>query len=48
MLVIARAGGLGEEYLVVVPAGIGKEDLQQIVEDEMQIRNGTTSNRLSW
>ena len=39
MLVTARAGGLGEEYSVAVPVGIGKEDLQQIVKDEMQIRN---------
>ena len=27
MLVTTRAGGLGEEYSVVVPAGIGKKDL---------------------
>ena len=39
MPVTARAGGLGEEYSVVVLAGTGKEDLQQIVEDGMQIRN---------
>ena len=39
MPVTAWAGGLGEEYPVVVPAGTGKEDLQQIVEDGMQIHN---------
>ena len=39
MLVVARAGGLGEENSVVVPIGIIKEDLQQIIEDGMQVRN---------
>ena len=39
MPVTSLAGGLGEEYSVAVPAGTGKEDLQQIVEDGMQIRN---------
>ena len=29
----------GEEYSVVVPVDIAKEDIYQIVEDEMQIRN---------
>ena len=48
MPVTTRAGGLGEEYSVVVPVGTGKEDLQQIVEDGMQFTIGTTSNRLSW
>ena len=28
MPVTTRAGGLGEEYSIVVPAGTGKEDLQ--------------------
>ena len=31
--VTARASGLGEEYLVAVPVGVIKEDLQQIIED---------------
>ena len=31
--------GLGEEYSVVVPTSIIKEDLQQIIEDGMQVRN---------
>ena len=39
MPVTTRAGGLGEEYSVSVPSCIGKEDLQQIVEDGMQIYN---------
>ena len=39
MLVAARAGGLGEEYSVAVPASIIKEDLQQIIEDGMQVCN---------
>ena len=39
MPVVARADGLGEEYSVTVPAGIIKEDLQQIIEDGMQVRN---------
>ena len=39
MPVAARAGGLGEEYSVVVPACIIKEDLQQIIEDGMQVYN---------
>ena len=39
MPVAARAGGLGEEYSVVVPVGIIKEDLHQIIEDGMQVRN---------
>ena len=39
MPIAARAGGLGEEYSFVVPIGIIKEDLQQIIEDEMQVRN---------
>ena len=39
MPIVARAGGLGEEYSVAVPTGVMKEDLQQIIEDEMQVRN---------
>ena len=39
MPVTAREAGLGEEYSVVVPVGTIKEDIQQIVEDGMQIRN---------
>ena len=39
MPVVSRVGGLGKEYYVVVPAGIIKEDLQQICEDGMQVRN---------
>ena len=39
MHVAALAGGLGEEYSITVPVGIIKEDLQQIIEDGMQVRN---------
>ena len=39
MPVAAWAGGLGEEYSVTIPIGIIKEDLQQIIEDWMQVRN---------
>ena len=39
MLVAAWAGGLGKEYSVAIPVGIIKEDLQQIIEDGMQVRN---------
>ena len=37
--ITAREAGLGEEYFVVVPVGTIKEDIQQIVEEGMQIRN---------
>ena len=39
MPVIAWEAGLGEEFSMVVPVGTIKEDIQQIVEDGMQIRN---------
>ena len=39
MPVTVRAEGRGEEYVVLVPASTGKEDLLQIVEDEMLVRN---------
>ena len=39
MSVAAWASGLGEEYFVVVLAGIIKEDLQRIIENGMQVRN---------
>ena len=35
----AREAGQGEEYSIVVPVGTIKEDICQIVEDGMQIRN---------
>ena len=35
----AREAGQGEEYSVAVPVGTVKEDIYQIVGDEMQIRN---------
>ena len=35
----AREAGQGEEYSVVVPVGTAKEDIYQIIEDGMQIRN---------
>ena len=39
MPVTTQAVGLGEEYSVVVPLSTVKEDIQQIVEDGMHIRN---------
>ena len=33
------AGGQGEEYTISVHAGTIKEDLQQMIEDGMQVRN---------
>ena len=39
MLVTVRAKGRGEEYAISAPASIGKEDLLQMVEDEMLVRN---------
>ena len=39
MPVTAREVGLGEEYSVAILVGSIKEDIQQIVEDGMQIRN---------
>ena len=34
-----RAGGQGEEYNILVPAGTIKEDLQQMINNGMQVRN---------
>ena len=39
MPVPARAYGMGEDYSVTVPASTNKEDLQQIIDDKIQIRN---------
>ena len=39
MPVTVWAGGQGEEYTIPVPAGTIKEDLQQMIEDGMQVRN---------
>ena len=39
MPVAAWDNGVGEDYSVTVSAGINKEDLQQIIEDGIQIRN---------
>ena len=39
MLVAVRAEGQGEEYSVSVLAGTIKENLQQMIEDGMQVRN---------
>ena len=39
MPVTVREAGLGEEYFMVVPVSTIKEDIQQIVQDGMQIRN---------
>ena len=39
MPIVVRAKGKGEEYVVSVPAYACKEDLKQVVEDGMLIRN---------
>ena len=39
MPVTVRTGGRGEEYKILVPAGTIKEDLKQMIEDGMQVRN---------
>ena len=39
MSVEVRAEGNGEKYVVLIPAYACKEDLKQVVEDDMLIRN---------
>ena len=39
MPVTVRAGGQGEEYNISVPCSNSKEDLQQMIEDGIQVRN---------
>ena len=39
MHVVVRAEGRGEEYAVSVPAYACKDELKQVVEDKMLIRN---------
>ena len=39
MLVAMRAKGKGEEYVVSVPAYACKDELKQVVEDNMLLRN---------
>ena len=39
MPVVARANSVGKDYSVTIPVGTNKEDLQQIIDDEIQIRN---------
>ena len=39
MLVVVRAKGKGEEYVISVPTYASKEDLKQVVEDDMLIHN---------
>ena len=39
MPMASRANCVGEDYFVTVPAGTNKEDLQQIIDDRIQIRN---------
>ena len=36
---VVRAGGIGKEYTVLVPAYICKDDLNQVVEDGVLIHN---------
>ena len=39
MPVVARGMGLIEDYMVSVPAGTRKEDIQRIINDGIQVRN---------
>ena len=39
MPVAARGMGLGEDYSVSVPGGTRKEDIEQIIDDWIQVRN---------
>ena len=39
MLVVVQAKGKGEEYVISVPTYASKEDLKQVVEDDMLIHN---------
>ena len=39
MTVVVQAEGIGEEYAVIVPAYACKDELKQVVEDGMLIRN---------
>ena len=39
MPVATRAGGQSEEYSVTFPVDTIKEDLQQVIEDRMHVRN---------
>ena len=39
MPVAARGMGFGEDYTVSVPTGTRKEDIQQIIDDGIQVRN---------
>ena len=41
MLVTVQAEGRGEEYAISAPTSTGKEDLLQMIEDGMLIRNRT-------
>ena len=39
MPVVARGMGLGKDYMVSVPAGTQKEDIQWTIDDGIQVRN---------
>ena len=39
MPVTVQAGGQGEEYNISIPCNTSKEDLQQMIEDGIQVRN---------
>ena len=39
MPVAARGMGLGEDYSVSIPAWTRKEDIEQIIDDGIQVRN---------
>ena len=48
ILVTIQVGGQGEEYNISVPCCTSKEDLQQMIEDGMQVRNRNLINRWNW
>ena len=39
MTVAARGTGLSDDYLVSVPTGTRKEDIEWIIDDGIQVRN---------
>ena len=39
MPLVARGMGLGEDYMVSIPARTRKEDIQRIIDDGIQVRN---------
>ena len=48
MSVEIRSKRMGEKYVVSIPAYSYKEDLKQVVEDDMLIATATLSSQRSW